>query len=441
MADPSTPSDPPPQLEVVRAAPGSPVHEVGANTDSQCASDVPTVSPAPAAPHDMFLGQVFGDFELVEQIGRGGMGVVYKAKQTSLDREVALKLLPADPTRSPAHLDRFLAEARAAASLSHPNIVTIYQLGECAAGHYFIMELIEGKTLEAILKERTVPISWAVSLLIAVAEAVHYAHTKGIIHRDLKPANIMFDSRRRPVVMDFGIAKFLHKSSSLTQEGVVVGTPAYMPPEQAGEDPSLVVGPHSDVYSLGAILYTLLAGRPPFCEATPLKTVLKVISDDPVPPVSNFRKDLPAKLEQICMTCLNKDPAGRYARVSLLTEELRRFRATLAGKSLSSFSMGATLPAVVLTIPKTGKRIRLFRSTTVIGRAEDCDISVRSAEVSKHHCRILLKRDTVVVEDLGSVNGILVNGESVERLRLQDGDQLDICGHLFRVQIARTGSG
>ena len=436
MADPSKPSDPPAQLDTVGAAPGSPIHEVGANADSRSESDVPTAPPAPAGPYGMLLGQVFGDFELVEQIGKGGMGVVYKAKQKSLDRVVALKLLPADPTRSPALLNRFLAEARAAASLSHPNIVTIHQMGECAAGHYFIMELIEGQTLEAILKERTVPISWAVSLLIPVAEAVHYAHTKGIIHRDLKPGNIMFDSRRRPVVMDFGIAKFLHKSSSLTQEGVVVGTPAYMPPEQAGEHPHLI-GPHSDVYSLGAILYTLLAGRPPFCEKTPLKTVLKVISDDPVPPVGKYRNDLPAKLEQICMTCLNKTPAGRYASVSLFAKDLRRFHTTLSEKPTSSLSMGATLPAVVLTIPKTGKKIRLFKSTTVIGRAEDCDIRVRSADVSKHHCRILLKRDAVVVEDLGSVNGILVNGEAVERLRLQDGDQIDVCGHVFRIEMSR----
>ena len=213
-----------------------------------------------------------------------------------------------------------------------------------------------------------------------------------------------------------------------------------MPPEQAGEHPHLI-GPHSDVYSLGAILYTLLAGRPPFCEPTPLKTVLKVISDDPVPPVSNFRNDLPAKLEQICMTCLNKDPGGRFASVSLLAEELRRFHATLAGKSSSNLSMGATLPAVVLTMPKTGKKIRLFKSTTVIGRAEDCDVSVRSAGVSKHHCRILLKRDAVEVEDLGSVNGILVNGEQVERQRLQDGDQLDVSGHVFGIEIGKTGSG
>jgi serine/threonine protein kinase len=440
MPEPSNPSDVSANLEEVRAAPSAPIHEIDANTDSQNEGEVPTLPPVPVASCSTLLGQAFGDFELVDQIGKGGMGVVYKAKQKSLDREVALKLLPADPTRSPALLERFLAEARLAASLSHTNIVTIYQMGECAAGHYFIMELIEGKTLEAILKERTVPIPWAVSLLIPVAEAVHYAHSKGIIHRDLKPANIMLDCRRRPVVMDFGIAKFLRKSSSLTQEGVVVGTPGYMPPEQAGEDPRLI-GPHSDVYSLGAILYTLLADRPPFCEATPLKTVLKVISEDPVPPVSNFRRDVPAKLEQICMTCLNKDPAGRYANASLLAEELRRFRTTPAGKPSSSLSMGMKLASVVLMIPKTGKRIRLFNSTTVIGRAEDCDVIVRSAEVSKHHCRILLKPNVVVVEDMGSANGILVNGKPVERLRLQDADQLDVCGHLFQIQMAKPGGG
>jgi pSer/pThr/pTyr-binding forkhead associated (FHA) protein len=141
------------------------------------------------------------------------------------------------------------------------------------------------------------------------------------------------------------------------------------------------------------------------------------------------------------MTCLNKDTAGRYASASLLAEELRRFRTTPEGKPSSSLSMGGTLPAVVVLIKKTGKKIRLFSSTTFIGRAEDCDIIVRSADVSKHHCRILLKPDTAVVEDLGSANGILVNGKPVARMRLQDGDELDVCGHLFRIQMPKPGGG
>src|SRR5262249_52547198 len=151
----------------------------------------------------------------------------------------------------------------------------------------------------------TVPISWAVSLLIPVAEAVHYAHTKGIVHRDLKPANIMIDKFRRPVVMDFGIAKFVGKPSSLTQHGSVMGTPAFMPPEQAGEDIPRA-GPPSDVYSLGPILYPLLTGKVPYEASPPLHTILRVISDDPPVPVRKLRSEVPVELERICMTSLAK---------------------------------------------------------------------------------------------------------------------------------------
>ncbi|MGH9677725.1 MAG: serine/threonine-protein kinase, partial [Candidatus Acidiferrum sp.] len=210
------------------------------------------------------LGLNLPDFELIGVLGRGGMGVVYKARQKSLDRIVAIKMLLDEHGQNEHALARFHSEARAAAALNHPNIVGIHQVGECAFGHFFTMEYIDGHTLQEILDSQTpqnrVPIAWAVSLLITVAEAVHYAHSKGIIHRDLKPGNIMIEKSKRPIVMDFGVAKVMGKASNLTGQGVAMGTPSYMPPEQAGEGPR-EVGIYSDVYSLGAILYRLITGR------------------------------------------------------------------------------------------------------------------------------------------------------------------------------------
>jgi serine/threonine-protein kinase len=377
------------------------------------------------------VGQTFGDYQLLAEVGRGGMGIVYKARQKSLDRVVALKMLLSEQLRNPALLSRFRAEARTVASLSHPNIVAIYQVGECSAGHYFVMEFIDGRSLEALLRERTVPIPWAVSLLSVVAEAVHYAHTKGVIHRDLKPANIMIDRFRRPVVLDFGIAKFVGQSTGLTREGVVVGTPDYLPPEQAGEEIAQI-GPHSDVYALGAILYTLLSGRPPYAESTALRTILKVISPDPPPPLRDFRADVPAELEQLCMKCLSKAPADRYPSAHALVAELRRFRA-IPGRKQHSLSLRDSLPSVILVARDTGKQTRLFKAANLIGRSSECDIVLRSREVSKHHCRILLEANQVVVEDLDSVNGTLVNGSPVKRVALHTGDQLEIAGYVFEV--------
>jgi serine/threonine protein kinase len=385
------------------------------------------------------VGQTVGDFELLAELGRGGMGVVYKARQKSLDRTVALKMLLAEHFLNPVSLTRFLAEARASASLAHPNIVSIYQVGESAAGPYFVMEYIDGQSLETIIKDRAVPMTWAVSLLIPVTEAVHYAHTKGIVHRDLKPANLMIDQFRRPVVMDFGIAKFVGKPS-LTQYGAVLGTPGYMPPEQAGEDISQV-GPHSDVYSLGAILYHLLTGQPPYDDGTPLRTILKVISPDMPPPVRERRPEVPAKLEALCMKCLAKEPAGRYASARELAEELRRFRAAPGSKSREpASSRRSSMPAVYLVAEKTGKQVRITGKTTVIGRASECDIILRVADVSKRHCQILLTREGVFLEDLDSANGTRINGEAVARTQLQDGDVLEIAGHLFTIRFQKPAA-
>jgi serine/threonine protein kinase len=380
------------------------------------------------------VGSCFGDFELLDEVGRGGMGVVFKAKQKSLDRVVALKLLPTDPSRSQTVLARFLAEARAAAALAHPNIVTIFQVGECAFGHYFAMEYVDGPTLEAVLRKGRLPIPWAVGLLIPVAEALHYAHGKGIIHRDLKPANIVIDHNRRPVIMDFGIAKMVGQTANLTQEGVIVGTPAFMSPEQArsGATP---VGPRSDVYSLGAILYTLLAGRLPFDEGTTVDTLLKVVSPDPPRPVRDFRPEVPVALERVCLKCLSKDPADRPRTARALADGLRRIKAILPSTKPGLSSVRRKVPSVLLVARETGKPVRLFNGTTLIGRASDCDIVLKAQDVSKRHCQILLEGGRVVLEDLDSSNGTCVNGQAVEKCVLQDGDEVDIAGYVFTVRL------
>ncbi len=316
----STPSN---QPEDLQGSP-SPAHltpEVAAERPTLTSLSSGDGSSPPSKTVGSLAGLVIDDYELLEEVGRGGMGIVYKARQKSLDRIVAIKTLLAHHFTHPAILQRFLGEARAAAGLTHPNIVKVFQVGECSAGQYFAMEFIEGRTLKEILQHRTAPISWSVALMSVVAEAIHHAHNEGIIHRDLKPSNIMIDRFRRPVVMDFGLAKYIDKPSSITQLGIIVGTPAYMSPEQAGEEIS-EVGPSSDIYSLGAILYTLLTGRPPFSEKTSLATVMKVASSEMPPCPSEFRKDIPLQLDQICMKCLNKNPSDRYVSAKVLADEL-----------------------------------------------------------------------------------------------------------------------
>jgi len=358
-------------------------------------------------------------------------------------------------------LARFLAEARAVAALDHPDIVKIYQIGQGPYGHYFAMEFIEGRSLDTVIKRGTIAIPSAVGIMIQLAKAIDYAHSRGIIHRDLKPANIMLKQMRRAVVMDFGIAKIAsrEKSAAVTQHGVVVGTPSYMAPEQAsdGTDP---VGPASDVYSLGAILYAMLTSRPPFEEKTALNTILKVVSPEPPPSPASLRPDVPALLEQICMKCLAKKPVDRYESAHALAEALRQFRAGRPAEDRQATpppgrGTGPGVPEPVpaptdpivdvrrepgtivgLVIKSSGKSVRLASLATVIGRASESDIILRSGRVSKRHCQVLIEDDGVWVEDLDSANGTCVNGKRVRRALLHDRDMLDVAGHQFEVRIS-----
>jgi eukaryotic-like serine/threonine-protein kinase len=278
--------------------------------------------PAPSLPPNEVAAterpRRIGDYELLDEIAQGGMGVVYKARQVSLNRTVALKMILAGRFASSSDVQRFRTEAEAAANLDNPNIVPIYEVGDCGGHAYFSMKLIEGESLSRF---RGTP-RQATQLLITVARAVHYAHQHGVIHRDLKPANILIDAAGNPYITDFGLAKRAQSDSKLTQVGAVVGTPAYMPPEQASAKKEVTT--LADVYSLGAVLYELLTGRPPFVASTPLDTLLQVMDKEPEPPRTR-NPEVDRDLDAVCLKCLSKDPKRRYASAAELADDLDRW--------------------------------------------------------------------------------------------------------------------
>ncbi|GIW78693.1 MAG: hypothetical protein KatS3mg105_0500 [Gemmatales bacterium] len=262
-------------------------------------------------------------YEILSELGRGGMGVVYKARQLALDRLVALKMILSSAHAGPELLMRFRSEAEAFASLQHPNLVGIYEIGEHDGTPFFSLEYVDGGTLADLLKREQLSLEEAAQLIETVAQAIHYAHQRRIIHRDLKPSNILVTSDGVPKVSDFGLAKRLDDDNQQTRTGAVLGTPAYMAPEQAAgrtED----IGTPVDIYALGAVLYEVLTSRPPFLGDSEWSTINMVINEEPRPP-SQFRK-VPRDLETICLKCLEKNPNKRYASAQALAEDLRRFR-------------------------------------------------------------------------------------------------------------------
>jgi serine/threonine protein kinase len=263
-------------------------------------------------------------YEVLEMLGRGGMGVVCRALQKSLNREVALKLLPyiIHGGGAAAAAERFRREAAAVARLQHPNIVQVFEAGELAGVPFYAMEYVAGRTLAGALRDGPLPPRQAAECLERVARAVHYAHQKGVVHRDLKPANVLLAANGDPKIADFGLARALDDASELTATGQVVGTPSYMAPEQArGRAPA---GPAGDVYGLGAVLYAALTGQPPFRAETIYATLSQVAEADPVAP-RRLRPDIPRDLETICLKCLRKEPGQRYATAQEVADDLRRW--------------------------------------------------------------------------------------------------------------------
>ncbi|HTU21260.1 MAG TPA: serine/threonine-protein kinase [Gemmataceae bacterium] len=280
-------------------------------------------APSSAQPE---IRQIEG-YEILGELGRGGMGVVYKARQLGLNRIVALKMVLAGLHAGSEELARFRLEAEAAARLQHPNIVPIYEIGEHEGCPFFSMQLLEGGSLADLLDGKPWRSRRAAELLLPLAEAIHEAHQQGIIHRDLKPANILLTAGGVPKITDFGVAKQLNADSDaarpLTRSFALLGTPSYMSPEQA-QCLRSEIGPTADVYSLGAILYQLLTGRPPFQAATPMDTVLRLLEDEPTPP-RQLHPRVARDLQAVCLKCLEKAPQRRYGSALELANDLRRY--------------------------------------------------------------------------------------------------------------------
>src|SRR5947208_1270106 len=302
----------PPEAPVAARDDGGPAANVEAN--------------AAAAPHSKkaaraveLLGEL-GDYELLEEIGRGGQGVVFRARQKSLNRTVALKVISLGQWASKAHLKRFRLEAEAAAHLEHPGIVPIHEVGERDGQCYFSMKFVEGGQLDEVVRRAPMSIRQGAELIAKVARTVHYAHEHGILHRDLKPGNILLDAKGEPHLTDFGLARLVESESSVTHTLEVLGTPSYMAPEQAVGN-NAAISSVTDVYGLGAVLYQLLTGQPPFAGGTTYETIKLLLDTEPRQP-RLLNPKIDRDLSTICLKCLDKDPQRRYPSALALAEDL-----------------------------------------------------------------------------------------------------------------------
>lgn len=303
--------------------PDSPQHSCGACLLEAAlgADEAVTGVDDPGRPIPMLMD--FGDYELLEQIGRGGQGVVFRARQKSLNRTVALKVISLGQWASKTHLKRFRLEAEAAARLEHPGIVPIHEVGERNGQCYFSMKFVEGGQLDEVVKQTPMSIRQAAELIAKVARTVHYAHEHGILHRDIKPGNILLDANGEPQLTDFGLARLVESESTVTRTMEVLGTPSYMAPEQAVGN-NAAVGSVTDVYGLGAVLYQLLTGQAPFAGGTTYETIKLLLDTEPRQP-RQLNQKIDRDLSTICLKCLEKDPKRRYSSALALAEDLERW--------------------------------------------------------------------------------------------------------------------
>src|SRR6184192_3033595 len=312
---------------VLEAAIG--VAVAGGDDPGRPASSMPATTPNDVAPASQktaraaeLLGEL-GDYELLEEVGRGGQGVVFRARQKSLNRTVALKVISLGQWASKAHLKRFRREAEAAASLEHPGIVPIHEVGERDGSCYFSMKFIEGGQVDEVIRRTPMSIRQAAELIAKVARTVHYAHEHGILHRDIKPGNILLDGKGEPHLTDFGLARLVETESTVTRTMEVLGTPSYMAPEQAVGN-NARISSATDVYGVGAVLYQLLTGQPPFAGGTTYETIKLLLDTEPRQP-RLLNPKLDRDLSTICLKCLEKDPQRRYSSALALAEDLERW--------------------------------------------------------------------------------------------------------------------
>jgi eukaryotic-like serine/threonine-protein kinase len=331
-------------------------------------------------------------YEVQSVLGRGGMGIVFYARHLQLNRPVALKMILAGPYAVREELQRFIHEAEAVAALRHPNIVQVYDVGDHDGTAYFTMEFIEGGSLAQKLLGAPMPSHRAASVIATLAQAMQAAHERGIIHRDLKPANVLLTADGTPKLTDFGLARRISDTAALTLTGVPVGTPSYMSPEQAQGQGS-AIGPPTDIYSLGTILYELLTGRPPFRAETASETQRQVIANEPAPP-SQLNAKIPRDLETICLKCLQKDPAHRYATAADLAADINRY---LRGEPIQARPVGAIERAIKWTRRRPAQTISIAASlllTVVLSATALWFLSTRSARTRA------VNTDLKLVDDL-----------------------------------------
>jgi len=376
-------------------------------------------------------GRTIGSYQVADEIGQGGMAIVYRAYQPQLERWVAIKIMHTTEASDKEFLARFRREARAIAALRHPNILTIYDYGEESGTAYIVMEYVSGGTLKAQLTGH--PMEWpdAATLIIPVGRALAYAHSEGVVHRDIKPANILLARSDWPMLADFGLVKLVGHQRGITRPGVTIGTPAYFSPEQAaGED----VDHRSDIYSLGIVLYQLLTGRLPFEADSPIELMLRRLRESPPPP-RRLNPHITPQLEAIVLRALARDAEARHSTMEALVSDLSRLpgsteRAAMSAAHAVAPSATARLGALSpvagprLVVAGTGATLVLPQQGEVlIGRADpqitprpDVDLGPHGggqAGVSRRHARLLYSSEGWMLEDLQSTNGTFLNSVPV----------------------------